>query len=240
MTPLEPDHLLADFGYDEEAEIKAAVRRVKNATMVSFERLATLWQQVRYLDRCGVKGALVECGVWRGGCAGLMALAHTRGGAKPSREVHLFDSFQGLPRPDRSVDGERAVRLARGAADGARIPIESCVASREVARRLLVDTIGYPADLVKIHEGWFQDTLPDAGASIGPIALLRLDGDWYSSTRVCLEQLYGKVSQFGVVVVDDYGHYEGCRKAVDEFLAGLGRPILLNHIDYTGRFWVKA
>jgi hypothetical protein len=99
--------------------------------------------------------------------------------------------------------------------------------------------IGYPSELIKVTVGWFQDTVPNAGSSMGPIALLRLDGDWYDSTKVCLNHLYGKVSRYGVIVVDDYGHFDGCRKAVDEFIAQLGIPVLLNHIDYTGRFWSK-
>src|SRR5215210_2368775 len=74
-TPLRESYLRPEFGVDEEAAIKAAVRRVRGNTMTSFERLATLWQQVRYLDRYGIDGALVECGTWRGGSVGMMALA---------------------------------------------------------------------------------------------------------------------------------------------------------------------
>jgi hypothetical protein len=239
MIPLGPHYLQADFGFEEETAAKRAAHIVLNNTMVSFERLATLWQQVRYLDRYEIPGSLVECGVWKGGCVGFMALAHLHSHKKPFREIHLFDSFQGLPQPDRNVDGCDATQLAKGTADGECVPIDCCVASLEENRRFLADKIGYPSELTKFNIGWFQDTLPKVSASMGPIALLRLDGDWYDSTKLCLNHLYGKVSPHGIVVTDDYGHFEGCRKAIDEFIGDLGKPVFLNQIDYTGRFWVK-
>ncbi|MGH7782071.1 MAG: TylF/MycF/NovP-related O-methyltransferase [Candidatus Binataceae bacterium] len=239
MIPLRSDYLQATFGFEEEAIVKEAARIVLNNTMVSFERLATLWQQVRYLDRYEISGSLVECGVWKGGCVGLMALAHLHSHKKPFREIHLFDSFQGLPQPDRKVDGIDAIELANGKADGACVPIGNCVAAAEESRELLIHKIGYPSELIKFHVGWFQDTLPKGGVLMGPIGLLRLDGDWYYSTKLCLTCLYGKVSPFGIVITDDYGHFAGCRKAIDEFIGGLDRPVFLNHIDYTGRFWIK-
>jgi len=82
--------------------------------------------------------------------------------------------------------------------------------------------------------------VPIESKRMGPIALLRLDGDWYESTKICLDGLYNHVVPGGVVVIDDYGHWEGCRRAVDEFIAGSKHPIFLNHIDYTGRYWIKA
>ena len=88
--------------------------------------------------------------------------------------------------------------------------------------------------------GWFQDTVPRDARSVDKIALLRLDGDFYDSTRVCLENLYPRVVKNGLVVIDDYGDWQGCQRAVDEFLAADGQPILLNRIDYLGaRYWIK-
>src|SRR5271170_5624155 len=107
--PLTDDYLKVKFGYDDEKDIKQHIKIVRDYTMSSFERLATLWQQVRYLDRAGIPGALVECGVWKGGSSGMMALAHLSIGNRPTRKIHLFDSFQGLPQPRAAEDGDSAV-----------------------------------------------------------------------------------------------------------------------------------
>lgn len=237
-TPAEAVYLGIHFGYDEEVQIKKASAVIEKHTMVSFERLATLWQQVRYLDRYSIPGALVECGVWRGGSAGMMVIAHQSCGI-PRRELHLFDSFQGLPEPVSSVDGDAAIHWSGGHANGKLEPVGRCVSVRDDSERLLRDTIGYPSMLTHYHEGWFQDTLPTDVQNLPPIALLRLDGDWYESTKLCLEFLYPKVVKNGVVVIDDYGHWEGCRRAVDEFVKKLPYPVLLQHLDSAARSWVK-
>jgi len=227
----------AGFGYDNEAEIKKSIPLVRHHTMTSFERLATLWLQTRYLDNQKVSGALVECGVWRGGAAAIMALAHLHGSSSPWRQLHLFDSWQGLPEPNGNMDGDSAVGYSDGRSSGALQPVGQCVASLEETRELLETEIGYPAALLHYHVGWFQQTLPQT--EVGEIGLLRLDGDWYESTRVCLEYLYSNVVQGGVVVLDDYGHWSGCRTATDEFLARQPQPIMLHHIDYAGRYFIK-
>jgi O-methyltransferase len=160
MIPLGPEYLEPDFGFDEEALVKDAARKVANKTLASFERLATLWQQVRYLDRYGIPGSLVECGVWKGGCAGVMALAHLHTHKKPFREIHLFDSFQGLPQPDAKVDGLEATQMANGKADSQCVPISRCVASIDETQQFMADAIGYPRELTRFHIGWFQETVP--------------------------------------------------------------------------------
>lgn len=224
--------------YDDETAAQAALHVVGRHTMGSYERMVTLWQQVRYVDRASIPGALVECGTWRAGASGMMALAHKASGA-PTRNLHLFDSFEGLPEPSAEHDGDRAIDYAKGRAGGALTSIEACVAPLDDARSLIRDRVGYPALLTHFHVGWFQNTVPIAAPTIGPIALLRLDGDWYESTKICLEQLYTSVSSGGVVVIDDYGCWTGCRKATDEFLARLARLPLLCHVDAAGRYFVK-
>ena len=237
--PVTAASLDATFHYDEEAQIKEALKVVTGYTMISFERCATLWQQVRYLDRCQISGAIVECGVWRGGAIGLAALAHMASVRPASRHLHMFDSFEGLPEPDAKVDGPAAVQLVAGRATGALKSTGTLVGPIEASRELLEAKIGYPKDLIHYHIGWFQDTLARDSDTFGDIALLRLDGDWYESTAVCLKHLYPKVVKYGVVVIDDYGHFEGCRRAVDEFLAVQKTPILLSHVDYSGRYFIR-
>lgn len=228
-------------GYDGEAEAARAVVRVEGHTLLSYERAVTLYQQARYLEETRVGGAFVECGVYKGGAVGILAIANLEHGAR-RRELHLFDSFQGLPEPSRR-DGARNLAKAEATSGrsldgaGALVPVEWDRAAREDCERLFTK-LGYPSEHLHYHEGWFQQTLA-MGSSIGDIALLRLDGDWYESTKVCLEALYPYVVPGGFVVIDDYGHHEGCRAAVDEYLAGQGIQAYLHHIDYTGRYLVK-
>jgi O-methyltransferase len=153
--------------------------------------------------------------------------------------LHLFDSFLGLPEPRAEVDGALAVREADGRSTGALKPVGIGAVPLDEAQQLLEKEVKYPAHLIKFHVGWFQQTLPCDADEIEQIALLRIDGDWYDSTKVCLDYLYSKVCRNGVIVIDDYGHYDGCRRAVTEFLTKLKEPIMLHHIDYSGRYWIK-
>jgi O-methyltransferase len=229
----------AQMGFLDEDEIKRSIDLIGAYTMLNFERLATLWEQVRYLDRFAIYGALVECGVWRGGAVAMMACAHLFGSPKPTRPLHLFDSFRGLPQP-REVDGQAAIKLAGGASDGQLQPIGQFAASQEASQEVLEKVVHYPPQLVHYHAGWFQHTVPSDASAIGEIALLRLDGDFYDSTAICLEHLYPHVVKNGLVVIDDYGDWQGCQRAVDEFLLSQGQPVLLNRVDHLGaRYWIK-
>jgi hypothetical protein len=230
---------MSQSGYDEEAAIKSAMMLVWDHTMISYDRLATLWLQVRYLDRNGIAGDLAECGIFKGGAIGMMALAHIASRSKPVRRLHLFDSFEGLPEPQADMDGDQATEYVGGQASGALVTTGLLSCSADVSRRLLDERIRYPTTLVQYHVGWFQETLPRDADSIPEIGLLRLDGDWYESTRVCLEYLYPKVVRNGVVVIDDYGYWQGCHQAVDEFLSRQPGPIMLHHIDSSARYWLK-
>ena len=236
LDHIESAHL---FGYDEELEARAAALKVRSHTMSSYERLVSLWQQVRYVDSARVPGALVECGVWRGGSAGMMALAHLQSQPTHPRALHLFDSFEGLPQPDRTVDGPLATDYSDHQDSGDLSAIGQCVGPLDENKDLLERRIQYPAEHLRYHVGWFEETVVRDAPDLGAIAVLRLDGDWYSSTKVCLENLYPLVSAGGVVVIDDYGHWEGCRKAVDEYLQNNDILPLLGHIDYTARYFVK-
>jgi hypothetical protein len=149
------------------------------------------------------------------------------------RMFHLFDSFAGVPQPSvHDVDvlerfAEEYPDLAPDQADGRSqlVPIGVCSAPMDRVNELFFEVLRIDPAQVRIHQGWFQDTVPTANAEIGPIAILRLDGDWYESTRVCLANLYDQVVAGGFVIVDDYGCFAGCTKATDEFFAARGfRP----------------
>ena len=215
--------------------------------MLNGARLRSLWDQVITCDRDGVSGALVECGVWKGGAVAWMALAGQSVNASP-RPLHLFDAFDDICEPDPAVDGEYALRKVvelGGPTDpkGRLTPMTGIYDAKggpgtvEACREVLNRT-RHPAHLWNFHVGWFQDTLPSADT--GPIAILRLDGDWYASTKVCLEHLYDLVSPGGFVVIDDYLMFEGCRLAVDEFRAQRRIVDPLNIIDRDGVWWRRG
>jgi hypothetical protein len=107
-------------------------------------------------------------------------------------------------------------------------------------RTLLERIIGYDGSQIHYHQGWFQETLPSQASAIKNIAILRLDGDWYASTKVSLDYLFEKVVPGGFVVIDDYGSYDGCRKAVDEFLARLEQPLFLNVVNSQIRYLITT
>ncbi len=212
------------------------LRRIGALTMTSPARQLCLIQAVRHLARQRVEGCIVECGVWRGGSSMAAALTLLQEG-DAGRELFLYDTFEGMTEPsehDRMPDGTTArLRLAR---DPRRLGEVWAVAGEADVRRHMQST-GYPAGQVHFIKGAVEDTLP-ARAPAGPIALLRLDTDWYASTRHELEHLYPRLCRGGLLIIDDYGDWQGARLAVDEYFAGSGS--YLHRIDETGRLVVKA
>jgi O-methyltransferase len=232
-----------------QSEIQEMIARVSSHTMVTTPRLISLVHQVRLCEATGIPGAYVECGVWKGGAMGLMALANLKYGTM-RRDLHLFDAFTEICEPDEKVDGDRAVQEARswtrgGGTTGRLTPLTGFYdafggpGSLEENVELLERTIGYDSERIHYHEGWFQDTLPRDAESVGPIAILRLDGDWYASTKTCLEHLYDQVVSSGFVISDDYGTYDGCRKAVNEFIAQRGLHVQTHKVDSECIYWIK-
>ena len=218
--------------HDEQA--RAVMKAVKPWTMTSYDRLFALVVAVRHLVAHDIQGTVVECGVWRGGS--MQAVARTLLDLDAAdRHLHLFDTFEGMPPPgeeDRRLKGQSAEELMRS---GPRPALVRAVADLDDVRAGMEQT-GYPAELVHYHPGRVEDTIP--GQAPERIALLRLDTDWYESTRHELDHLYDRVTPGGVVIIDDYDYWEGARKAVDEYLARTGAPLLLVPID-TGRIAVK-
>jgi hypothetical protein len=241
-----PD-LCRDSG-DISDECLQMIRKVRHHTMVASEGLMSLYDQVLFCERHGIPGDLVECGVWKGGSVGLMAMVNMAH-APARRHIHLFDSFEEICEPDEAVDGERAIREVRmwsrsGGTKGKLVPLKGIYDHRggpgtiPENRDLLEATIGYDANYLHFHKGWFQETLPEVHNDIKSIAVLRIDGDWYASTMVCLQYLFDKVVSGGFVIIDDYGAYEGCRKAVDAFIADHPRPLFLNRVNQDIRYIV--
>ena len=218
--------------YDEEA--RKTIEAVKSRTMTAPDKLFALILATRYVVRNRIPGSIVECGVWRGGSMQAVArtlLAHD--GA--DRDLHLFDTFEGMSAPtdkDRRHDGMLASELL---ATRAKTKSVWAVASLEDVQAGMAET-GYSAELVHFHPGLVEDTIPAEAPD--RIALLRLDTDWYESTKRELEHLYDRVPSGGVLLIDDYGFWQGARQAVDEFLERTGARLLLLPMA-SGRIAVK-
>lgn len=227
LYPLHRAFLVRRAAAGDRRKLKA-VLFVQPYTMVGYERLMNAYDVVQHAERKGLPGAIVECGVFKGGSAAVMTMA-----ASPVRKVWLFDSFEGLPEPT-AEDGPMAVEYSGHRVGGALEPIGQCVGPLDIVKELFFEKLGVDVSRVVIRQGWFQETLPLARHEIGPIAVLRLDGDWYDSTKVCLENLYDLVVPGGFVIIDDYGYWEGCRRAVDEFLAARKLDIALVPVDDSG------
>jgi O-methyltransferase len=196
--------------------------RVRDYTMVSPPRLRTLHRLCSEIERKGLPGDIVECGVCNGGTAATMAAA-IRGG---SRRMWLFDSFQGLPEPG-DLDGDKAHREYFVGMDLGSIPrVKEALAA-----------VSFPEDRVNIVPGWFEDTLPHA--RVDQIALMHVDADWFDSVKLVLDTFYDSVVPGGYIVFDDYGHWEGCEKAVQDFLQRRKLSVEIRHSDYTGVYFQK-
>jgi O-methyltransferase len=210
----------------------------RHATMTSVERLYALYKAVEYVVRHEIGGDFVECGVWRGGSVMMAVLALKQFGGV-GRTIHCFDTFEGMPEPG-ALDIHNASGVPAARILAAQEPREDnvywAIAPLETVRANMVAT-GYPLDLVHYHQGKVEDTLPACAPH--EIALLRLDTDWYQSTRHELECLYPRLNAGGVLIIDDYGFWRGARHATDEYFSRSRSRILLNRIDGTGRIGVK-
>ena len=188
-------------------------------TMTSSRRGRTLYRLAAELEASAVPGAFVDCGVWNGGSTILLSAA------APQREVWAFDSFEGLPEAG-DLDGAEAKDWT-GECLGAEDRL------REGMRRF-----AHP-DRLHVVKGWFDDTFPEASKETGPVALLHADGDWYESVLLTLRTFYPLVPSGGYIVLDDYGHWIGAKRATDQFRDEVGDHTPMVAPDYAGRYWRK-
>lgn len=220
----------------QDAELIASLRPF---TMTSAERLWSLISAVRYVVDEAIPGDFVECGVWRGGSVMAMARELGRLGV-PDRRIWLYDTFSGMTTPtSKDIEAGTGVTASQMLAattvgDGNNV---WCVAGRADVEANLRST-GYPFDMFTVIEGDVARTL--AGHAPEQISVLRLDTDWYESTRAGLEVLFPRLTVGGVCILDDYGHWQGARQAVDEYFAQSGHRPFMHPIDYSGRVFIKT
>ncbi len=208
-------------------------------TMTNVESMYSLFCSVNYILSNDIKGSFVECGVWRGGSSMLIAkMLHNR--HITDRKIYLYDTFEGMSEPTNIDLDLRGIKASNLLKDNENNKEESvwCLANLSDVQNNIGLT-SYPEGNITFIKGKVEDTIPNQIPQ-EKIALLRLDTDWYESTKHELNYLYPKLEENGVLIIDDYGHWEGCRKAVDEYFKEYSINILLHRIDYTVRVGIKT
>ena len=191
----------------------------RNSKQVHFEKLFDKYckhsmvakeEFILNLELCDkfgqIPGDYAECGVWRGGMSAAIVEV-----LEPGRSVHLFDSFEGLPKA-REIDGERALNWQQNT--NSPFYYDNCTAEQSFAEEAMRMA---NCRTYKIYKGWFDQTLKNYSGN--GIAILRLDGDWYDSIMTCLEELFPKLNNGGIVILDDYYTWDGCSRAVHDYLS---------------------
>jgi len=222
----------------KEKEFWSAYELCKPYTMTSIERMFALYTAVRYVVASGTPGDFVECGVWKGGSSMMIAKVLADSNVT-NRKIYMYDTFEGMSAPteyDKSIDGETAEHQMKSSSKADQESVW-CYAPIDEVRQNMNKT-GFPSSQIVLVKGMIEDTLKP-GAHADGISLLRLDTDWYESTKHELEHLYPRLSPNGVLMIDDYGHWQGCRKAVDEYFETKRINLLLSRVDYTGRMAIK-
>ena len=204
-------------------------RSVEDFTVTGHTRVYALVQAVKYITKNKIDGDFVECGIYKGGSIMAMALALKELGDM-SREIYLYDTFSGMSTPtnaDITYNGIPAQEIFSEIL---------CDCPLEEVKSNVYST-GYPNNKFHFIQGKVEDTIPENIPE--KIALLRLDTDWYESTKHELNYLFPLLSHRGVIIIDDYGHWQGARKAVDEYILENKLCILLNRIDYASLIGLK-
>ena len=219
-----------------DPEFRTLYESCKNETMTSPERLYALYKSVEYLVQNNIQGDIVECGVWKGGSMKLAAKTLMQFD-DTSRTLYLYDTFSGMTEPD-----EHDVRVTRPEVTAMTKwkdrqkddHNEWCYVQITDVQATLYAT-GYPKEKIVFVKGPVEETLPHTAPNA--LALLRLDTDWYSSTKHELTHLYPRLVEGGVLIIDDYGYWKGSKTAVDEYSKQI--PLFLSRIDASGRIGIK-
>lgn len=222
---------------DFEESHKRIIEKIEPFTMTSPERIFGLVEAVKYLVKNKIEGDIVECGVWKGGS--MLAIAEVLMEMNDlNRELYLYDTFEGMSQPteyDMNFSDQKAEDLLKTNENKEENFIWAYSTLEAVKQTMSLSA--YPENKIHYIKGKVENTIP---ASVPErIALLRLDTDWYESTRHELIHLFPKLVKGGVLIIDDYGFWKGARIAVDEYIVSNKIQILLNRLDDTGRIAIK-
>lgn len=231
---------LSDIAVELDTEEVNLIKYVleNNFTMTSVARLVNTLKSCKYVVQNNIPGDFVECGVWRGGHGILAKKIFEKMGS--SKKVWMYDTFEGMAEPTEYDVNAKTKELAKTKYQVAKknTHVDWCYASLEDVKKC-VQVSGIDINSIKFIKGDVCNTLNDPANRPDKIAVLRLDTDWYKSTKTELELLYPTLSNSGVLIIDDYGHWQGSRKAVDEYFSNSEYKPLFNVVDYTGRSAIK-
>lgn len=250
-SKLAVNHLLSKIGYqiakkdildfdsviDNDSDFMNIYTKINDFTMTSKVQCYSLYMAVKYIIKADIEGDFVECGVWRGGNCILIAETLKLLDIK-DKKIYLYDTYEGMSEPtdiDVSVENSTNQAKTEWSKKQKNDHNEWCYASMDDVQKNMFST-GYPKDNFIFIKGKVEETIP----SVIPksISILRLDTDWYESTKHELKHLYPLLSRGGVLIIDDYGTWSGSKKAVDEFFEI--NPVLLNRIDQGNRLVIKT
>lgn len=222
---------------DFEELHQSVIKKVRPFTMTSPERIFSLIEATKYITKYYIEGDIVECGVWKGGS--MLAVADTliSLGVK-DRHLHLYDTFEGMPEPtdnDMDFSGEKAGNILNKNKDKGDNLVWAYSSLDTVKQTLALSA--YDKGKINYIIGKVEDTIPKTIPE--KIALLRLDTDWYESTKHELIHLFPRLQKGGILIIDDYGFWKGAKKAVDEYFVENDTQIFLSRIDDTGRIAIK-
>ncbi len=243
LPPIKPPPL--DAGLLERADPadRAIIEQCLPVSMTSVQRLQALIDAVRYVVARDIPGSFAECGVWRGGSVLAMILTLQDLGTV-DRHVWLYDTFEGMTEPteqDVSPYNAPALETWQRARDTGEQAWGGLFEPEQVGEAAVRDRLlatGYPSELIHLIKGGVEDTIPSQTPD--GLALLRLDTDWYESTKHELVHLYPLLAPGAVLIIDDFGHWDGARRAVEEYFDSHPPTPLLQRTDYSGRMAIKA
>jgi O-methyltransferase len=239
MGDLQMSHsFLESYFTKYQAGFESLYQLCKTETGTNRQRMTALFAAVHYVLDEGIPGDLIECGVWRGGSAMLMmGVLLSRGVI--DRRIWLYDTYEGMTEPtERDVDfsGKQASQLLKAAEQFKENAGIWCYANLDTVTSN-IGKVGYPLSRAELVIGPVEQTIP--GKTPELVSLLRLDTDWYESTLHEMVHLYPKLVRGGVIIIDDYGHWQGCRQAIDQYFSNDLSPLELHRVDYTCRAALK-
>ena len=208
-------------------------------TMTSNERLFALMKSIEFIIKNNVRGDFVECGVWRGG--NLIIFQKFIENYNLQKKIFAYDTFEGMSEPeelDKTFDGQSSIELLKKL-NKKKVNRKDNILIAECSEEQVIHNFKQNVNKydLKCIKGKVEETLLNANNLPSKISLLRLDTDWHASTKIELEILYPLLEKNGILIIDDYGYWQGARKAVDEYF--IDKNVTMFKIDFTGRMIIK-